>query len=69
MPHRWSRALANSPLCSIQVAEEKKKLTEAMQYRSMTRLFDAIQEILKTKRKKISSALACSISARLPKSL
>ena len=45
--------LADSLLRSIQVAGEKKKLIEAMQYRSMTRLFDAIQEILDTKRKKI----------------
>jgi hypothetical protein len=45
--------LADSFLRSIQGANEKKKLNEAMRMRSISRLFDAIQEILKTKSKKI----------------
>ena len=45
--------LADSFLHAIQDANEKKKLTEAMRIRSISRLFDAIQEILKAKSKKI----------------
>ena len=45
--------LADSFLRSIQDANEKRKLTEAMRFRSMSRLFDGIQEILKAKSKKI----------------
>ena len=45
--------LADSFLRSIQDANEKKKLNEAMRMRSISRLFDAIQEILKTKSKTI----------------
>jgi hypothetical protein len=45
--------LADSLLGSIQIPEERKKITEAMQYRSMTRLFDGIRTVLQSKRKKI----------------
>lgn len=45
--------LADSFQRSIQDANEKKKLNEAMRMRSISRLFNAIQEILKAKSKKI----------------
>jgi hypothetical protein len=45
--------LADSFLRSIQDANEKKKLTEAMRFRSISRLFDATQEILMAKSKTI----------------
>lgn len=45
--------LADSFLRSIQVPSEKKKLDEAMRSRSISRLFGAIQELLKSKSKKI----------------
>ncbi len=45
--------LADSFLRSVQDPGEKKKLDEAMRSRSISRLFGAIQELLKTNNKKI----------------
>jgi hypothetical protein len=45
--------LSDSLMISIQALSEKKKLAEAMQYRSITRLFEAIRDVLKAKSKKI----------------
>jgi hypothetical protein len=45
--------LADSLTKALHAPSEKKKLSEAMQYRSLAKLFEAIQEILEKKKKAI----------------
>lgn len=49
--------LADSMLRSIQIPGERKKLAEAMRYRSLRDLFEAVQKILETKQQGIPYAV------------